>query len=84
MRGMSLSGSGVSRPLATRGEVGVFCLKPDITVWRVLPGGERGNLAFIVDAKWKHLNSSSERLGYSCVGRLPDACIRSPIRVPLH
>jgi 5-methylcytosine-specific restriction enzyme subunit McrC len=52
--------SGVSRPLAMRDEVGVFSLKPDITVWRALPGGERGDLVLIVDAKWKHLDPAAK------------------------
>lgn len=50
-------------PLAIRGQVDAFVLKPDITVWHVGPDGAAAAIDRVVDAKWKRLTPRAADYG---------------------
>lgn len=54
---------GPPRPLAIRGQVDAFVLKPDVTVWHVGPDGAAAAIDRVVDAKWKRLTPYAADFG---------------------
>lgn len=60
--GFEVSTQEASRSLATCGGAAAFTLKPDISVWRSIPGGA-GEVVRILDAKWKRVDPRSANWG---------------------
>ena len=61
--GYVVNRQGPTQALAMNSDTEAFMLRPDITVWRAGPDGDRREIRQVLDAKWKRLHISDTNYG---------------------